>query len=390
MSDQSSEKEPPSTTRRARMLRRADASDVPVRTILVTVGIVAGAYFSALFLYRMRDLLMLALVGAFLALILNPAVVALQRWGLRRRGPAVGVVALVTILVFIGLAFAFGYPLIRSLTHLSETLPAYVHNAQHGTGWIGELLRRYHVSSWITQNSTKLVSLAKGLSRPALALGRGAVSVLLALMVVFTLMVMLLLEGPKIRAFLFETMEPRRAAQFSRIGAEVSRSALGYVLGNLVTSVIAGVVVFVTLALLGVPFALLFGLWVALVDFLPTIGGALAGVPTVLFAFGHSLSAGIITLIVFLVYTQIENHVLNPYIMSRSVRLNPLTVFVAVLVGAEVGSWVGGLFGGFIGVLLAVPGAAAIQVLAKEVWHAAPPKQLLVVGDDEGPHEPMP
>jgi predicted PurR-regulated permease PerM len=118
---------------------------------------------------------------------------------------------------------------------------------------------------------------------------------------------------------------------------------------------------------------LLFGLWVALVDFLPTIGGALAGFPTVLFALGHSLTAGIVTLAVFLIYTLLQNHVLNPVIMSRTVKLNPLTVFVAILVGAEVGSWVDGIFGGFIGVLLAVPIAATIQVVIKEFWSSSGP-----------------
>jgi predicted PurR-regulated permease PerM len=80
-----------------------------------------------------------------------------------------------------------------------------------------------------------------------------------------------------------------------------------------------------------------------------------------------------VTAIVFIVYTQIENHVLNPVVMSKTVKINPLTVLVAVLMGAEIGSWVGGLFGGFIGVLLAVPTAAAIQVLLRELWTSSEP-----------------
>ena len=96
---------------------------------------------------------------------------------------------------------------------------------------------------------------------------------------------------------------------------------------------------FVTLQILGVPFPLLWGLWVALVDFLPMIGGALAGIPTVLFAFtAGGLTAGIVTAVVFAVYTQIENHVLNPVVMSKTVRINPLLVFIAVLAGASLGS----------------------------------------------------
>ncbi|HJZ00140.1 MAG TPA: AI-2E family transporter, partial [Streptosporangiaceae bacterium] len=132
---------------------------------------------------------------------------------------------------------------------------------------------------------------------------------------------------------------------------------------------------FVTLLILGVPFPLLWGLWVALVDFLPMIGGALAGIPTVLFAFfSRGFTAGLITLVVFLVYTQVENHVLNPVVMSKTVRVNPLLVLMSVLVGAELGSLVGGLFGGFVAALLAIPVAGALQVLVREAWQATAPK----------------
>ena len=133
---------------------------------------------------------------------------------------------------------------------------------------------------------------------------------------------------------------------------------------------------FVTLQILGVPFPLLWGLWVALVDFLPMIGGALAGIPTVLFAFtAGGFTAGIVTAVVFAVYTQIENHVLNPVVMSKTVRINPLLVFIAVLAGASIGSLIGGIFGGFVAALLAIPTAGALQVLVKEVWQATAPDQ---------------
>jgi predicted PurR-regulated permease PerM len=360
-------------TRRARILQRADVHNVPLRTILVTVGIVVAVYLTGKVLVRLRVVLMLMVVGCFLALILNPQVVALQRWKIRRRGLAVSLVALWSILIFAGLAIAFGYPLIHALTNLAHTLPSYVEKAQKGHGWIGREMRHYHLESWIRKNSSKLVSLAKGLSKPALALGEGAVTVILALVTVFAFVFLLLLDAPRMRSELLLKLSPARAARVSRVSTLVRRSATGYVVGNALTSIMAGLVVFVTLLSFSVPFALLWALWVALVDFLPIIGAALAGIPTVLFAFGHSTTAGIVTAIVFIVYTQIENHVLNPVVMSKTVKINPLTVLVAVLMGAEIGSWVGGLFGGFIGVLLAVPTAAAIQVLLRELWTSSEP-----------------
>jgi len=104
------------------------------------------------------------------------------------------------------------------------------------------------------------------------------------------------------------------------------------------------------------------------------VGGLLAGVPTVAVALLHSLPAGIVTLAVFLIYQQVENHILNPVVMSRTVRLNPLWVLLAILVGVELGGIVGSTFGGLVGALLAVPAASAIQVIAKDLWaeHRSP------------------
>lgn len=355
------------------MLRWADLRSVPLRTILVTVAIIVAVYLVGKLLYRLRDVVLLMLVGGFTALVLNPLVVALQRWRVLRRGLAVTIVTLWAALLFAGLAVAFGYPLVNSITHFANALPGYVNKAEHGKGWIGHLVRKYHIQSWVKKNSPKLVSYAQSLSKPALNLGKGAISVVASLAAVFAFVLLLLLEAPKMRRGILAAMSPVRARRYSTIGGEVSRSISGFVVGDVLTSIVAGVVVFVTLAALGVPYALLFGLWVALVDFLPTIGGALAGIPTVLFAAGHSLTAGIVTLVVFLLYTFFENHILNPIVMSRTVKVNPLLVFIAVLIGADIGSWVGGLFGGFVCVLLAIPVAGAIQVVIREIWRATAP-----------------
>jgi predicted PurR-regulated permease PerM len=188
---------------------------------------------------------------------------------------------------------------------------------------------------------------------------------------IFALIVIFQLEGPKMRQGILQLMPAERADYYTRVAREISQSATGYALGNLLTSLIAGVVVFVTLTLLGVPFPLLWALWVALVDFLPMVGGALAGIPTVLFALGHSLTAGIVTAAAFVIYQQIENHVLNPVIMSRTANVNPLLVLLSLLVGASIGDWLGGFFGSFVAALLAIPVAAALQVITRELWRAA-------------------
>src|SRR6266487_1320234 len=300
---------PPPDTRRDRLWTAAEARNIPLRAILAAVAVVVAVYMAGKLIYRLRDILLLMIV----AVLLNPLVLAVQRWGVRRRGLAVAIVTLWGLLVFAGLAIAFGYPLANGISHLADDLPSYVSQVQHGKGWLGHLVRRYHVQAWVQSNAPKLTSLGQGLAKPALTLGKGAISLVIALLTIFVLVLLLLIEGPKLRAGLLGMMSPLRAERYSQVAREVNRSVTGYMHGNFMTSLIAGIVVFVTLLLLGVPFPVLWALWVALVDFLPMIGGALAGIPTVLFAAGHSLPAGVITLVVFLIYTQIENHVLNPF-----------------------------------------------------------------------------
>src|SRR5215813_4187519 len=226
------EEAPPPRTRRARLWAAAESQGIPLRTILVTVGVVAVAYFAGKLIYRLRDVLLLIIVAGFIALILNPLVVVVQRRGIRRRGWAVAVVTLWGLLVFFGLAVAFGYPLANGITHLADTLPGYVSAAEHGRGWIGHLAGRYHVQNWVHSNVPKLVNFGKGLAKPALSLGKGAFALLIELLTIFVLTVLLLLEGPKMRAVLLANMAPARAERYARIAHEVNRGVTGYMLGN--------------------------------------------------------------------------------------------------------------------------------------------------------------
>ncbi len=142
--------EPPRPQGRlARLWKAADRRNVPLRTIVVTVLVVAAAYLAGQLIYRLRDILLLIVVAGFVALLLNPSVVLLQRRLFRRRGAAVAIVSLLAALVFVGLAVAFGTPLVNGITSLANHLPTYVANAQHGKGWIGHLVTKYHIQNWV-------------------------------------------------------------------------------------------------------------------------------------------------------------------------------------------------------------------------------------------------
>jgi predicted PurR-regulated permease PerM len=372
----SEERRGPLGFRLGRLWDAAEGRKVPLRTIIAGILAVAFFYLSGLLVYRLRNVFLLLLVAGFMALILNPVVHVLEKYVVKRRGLAVTMVAVLGLGVFVGLAFAFGYPLVNAITNLANRLPSYVASATSGKGWIGKLVLRYHVQQWVTQNAPKLVTFGQDLSKPALAFGKGALSLLVEMTTIFILVLLLLLEGPRLRRGILSVLSPGQAEEVQTMASEVNRAVVGYMLGNFLTSLICGLVVFVTLTATGVPFPVLWALWVALVDFLPMIGGALAGIPTVLFAAAQSITAGVVTLIVFLCYTQLENHVLNPIIMAKTVRISPLLVLVSVLVGASVGSWVGGLFGGFVAALLAIPAAGAFQVIAREAWRLSGPPPI--------------
>ena len=237
-----------------RLWAAAEMRKVPLRTIVVAILAVAFFYLAGKVIYRLRDVLLLLLVAGFLALILNPVVGVVERSVVKRRGFAVTIVAVLLVLAFLGLVVAFGYPMVNAITHLANNLPAYVSNAEHGKGWLGKLVQHYHVQQWVQQNVSKLVTFGQDVSKPALAVGKGALSLLVELLTIFILVLLLLLEGPKLRRGLLSLLSPRQAKEIQALASEVNRSVVGYMLGNFLTSIICGIVVLVDLVALGVPF----------------------------------------------------------------------------------------------------------------------------------------
>jgi hypothetical protein len=174
-------------------------------------------------------------------------------------------------------------------------------------------------------------------------------------------------------------LSPPRSDRVKAVAVDCARAITGYAMGNLLISVIAGFVTFVGLWVFGVPFKGVLALFVAFADLIPLVGATLGAVPTILVAFLHSTTAGIGMIIVYVVYQQFENHVLQVAIMSKTVHINQLVVLVSVLIGVE-------LFG-FIGALLAIPVAGVLQVIARDLWdhRAGRPKEEPTIGHDQVP-----
>jgi predicted PurR-regulated permease PerM len=335
---------------------------VPVRTILATIGLVLSAALALYLVVETRRVLTWMVIAAFFAVALYPLAAWVQRrmLGERWRALATFLVFLVVFLGVGGLVTAFALPLVQEGTKFAGQLPELIDEARAGEGPVGRLLERTNVLEWVEDNQARIDAFVSSLTAPAAGVLRSVATGIAGAVTVFVLAYLMVLEGPKVVDGAIRVFAPATGARIHRVGADCARSVTGYISGNLLISVICGVLTYVVLLILGIPFAGLIALFVGLADLVPLVGATLGGAVAVIAGFLHSTTAGIVVLIFFVVYQQLENHLLQPLIFARTVKLNPLTVIVAILLGVELL--------GVLGALLAIPVAGMIQVILRDVW----------------------
>jgi predicted PurR-regulated permease PerM len=335
---------------------------VPVRTMLVAVGIILATALLLYIVLQVRQVLTWLVIGAFFAVALSPLVGWVQRRLLRgeRRALATFLVFVLVFVVLGAVITAFAVPLVNEGTKVAGALPDQITAAKAGRGPIGDLLQRTHVLDWVQHNQAKISSFASGLTAPAAGIVSGLATGIAGLVTVIVLAYLIVLEGPMLVDGTVALFSPATGERIRRVGNDCAKSVTGYISGNLLISVICGGLTYVVLLVLGVPFAGLIGLFVGIADLLPLVGATIGGAVAVLAGFVHSPTAGIVVLVFFVLYQQLENHLLQPLIFARTVKLNPLTVIVAILVAAELM--------GVLGALLAIPVASMIQVIVRDIW----------------------
>jgi predicted PurR-regulated permease PerM len=349
----------------------------------IGVLIVGGTYLAWSLIAALTTVLSLVVVAAFFAIVLTPAVDALeQRLGRgerRRRGIATLAVFILGVIVFGALGYAFARPVYDASTSFSKDLPHTIRDAENGRGEIGKWLKDIGAQKWAHDNLPKIRDSLGDVNGPLLTAGKTVATGVVALLTILILVFLMLVEGPNISAFLLGLLPEQRADRVRRVGSDAARAVTGYMAGNLLISLIAGCAIYIWLRAWFIPFALVLALWVAFADMLPLVGATLGAIPPVFVAFLDSPTAGIATLIFFVVYQQFENHVLQTTIMAKTVKLNPLGVLLAVLIGVELA--------GLVGALLAIPAAGAIQVVARDVWdqRRGRVKEVLSIGASEEP-----
>jgi predicted PurR-regulated permease PerM len=329
-------------------------------TILAVLGITFGFLLVLYVTWISRQVLTWILVALFLAMALNPAVEALQRRGLRHRGAAAAVTFLFVIGVIVAGGSLFVPTLVSEARGFADELPDYVRDVSEGRGALGRLSERYDLEERVREAvEDGGAARALGLSGTAIAVTQSVLTFIVAVVTIAFLTFFMLLEGPKWMDRFYSLLPEGSQQKWRGVGNEIYRTVGGYVTGNLLISVIAGVTSTIVLLIMDVPYAVALGLLVAILDLIPLAGATLAAIIVSTVAFLTSIPAGIVVLIFFIVYQQIENHVLQPVVYSRTVQLSPLAILVSVLIGAKIA--------GVLGALAAIPVAGTIQVLLL-VW----------------------
>jgi predicted PurR-regulated permease PerM len=342
-------------------MRPSQVAPHTVITIILTTLVVAGVLYLA---WESRQILRWLVIALFLAVALDPAVTGLSKRGVPR-ALAILLVVLAVIVAFSTLGVLVVPPLVDQVQELIEFATIQVRRPGGLDQAIEELAAQYGVSGYLDLLREQAGSLPARLTiatGPLLSVTRGLVGSVTALISILLLTFFLLTGSDRFVDASLMLFHPLQRPRLRRILGLSADAVHGYVNGNLLISLIAGVAAFAALSILRVPYAVALALVIALLDLIPLVGSMLgAAIVVVVVLFIDPVKA-VILVVFFLLYQQLENNVLQPLVYGRSVKLHPLVIFLAVLAG-------GNLLG-ILGALLAIPVAEILRILAAE-WLAS-------------------
>ncbi|HVL07467.1 MAG TPA: AI-2E family transporter [Acidimicrobiales bacterium] len=352
---------------------------VPVRTMLVGIGLVVATYLTLRAIVLLAHIETLLVVAAFFAIVLTPAVDLVRRKLHVSRGVSTAIVFIVGIGIVSALLYALISPMVDEGRRFADNFPTYVSEAREGRGPAGDLVKRYNLDERLRDAQGSIEESIANAGSGALRVAGRVLGGVVSGLTILVLTVLMVLYGPEILKTGLTVLEPDKRDRVRAVATDCARAITGYVMGNLLISVIAGSLTFIALLIFGVPFAAVLALWTAFTDLIPLVGATLGAIPTIGVAFLHSTGAGFGMLIFYVIYQQFENHVLQVAIMSKTVHINQLFVLVSVLIGVELL--------GFLGALLAIPAAGVIQVIVRDLWdeRVGRLKEEPTIGTDEIP-----
>jgi predicted PurR-regulated permease PerM len=307
---------------------------------------------------RIGSVLVLVVVALFLAVGLNPLVELLMRRGLKRPWAVLCVIVIV-LLAVAGFVFTLVPVVTHQVTLLADNLPDYFDQLQRNRT-IREFDDKYDVSRKVTdyvQNG----GLAQKAFGGVLGVGLAILGILANTFVVVVLTLYFLASLPSIKQTAYQLAPASRRERVSLLGDQILRNVGGYVSGAFVVASCAGVSTLVFLIVIGLgSYAVALALVVAMLDVIPMIGATIGAFIVCAIAFATDVTSGVICVIFYIAYQQLENYLIYPKVMARTVAIPGAVTVIAALIGASLL--------GVIGALLAIPTAASILLLVREVW----------------------
>ncbi len=288
-------------------------NDISNRTIVRILAIATA--FTAVIYFGLTLHRVLTWIGVafFLAVAINPAVEFFAKWMPRKsRGLAAGIVFVLILGLFGTIFVTLVPPMVSQTQSLAKKVPDFSASLQNSNLPIADLARKYNLVDQIRVNEARISSGVANLGGSAFEVARGLLDSLVAILTTLVITFFMVVEGPA-WIKLFASMQPEgRLKHREELAVQMYHAVTGWVTGNLLTSLIAAVVVALTLFVIGIPYSIPLGLLVGLFDLLPLIGATLGAVVVLIVCLFSSVSAALIMLVFFLIYQQVENHVLQP------------------------------------------------------------------------------
>ncbi len=328
-----------------------------IARILFTVAALSALLY---LLVQVRSTLLLLGIAVFLAVALGPAVDLFVRRGWPRAA-AILLVYVIIFMVFGGVLSLVVPPVVNGATDLSRDIPGYVSDLRDSKT-IRDFDNKYDITSKLQEEANKLPDKLGDAAGALQSIAAGVVNAAFQLLTILTMTFFLLLDGKRMANFLITRFGRHREDRLRDVAERIYKSTSGYVAGALTITSINGILTFIVLTILGVPFAVPLAVLMSFFGLIPLVGATIGGVIILivtLFA-GDFPTTTLIYGAFLILYQQVENNVLQPFIFKRTVNVHPLAVIVAILAGSSVL--------GVVGALVAIPIAASLQIVLKEYF----------------------
>lgn len=334
---------------------------MPGRQISISTGIVFRTILIILalwFLYLVREVIVLLFISVILVSAMEPAVDFLQKKKIPRSVTVLGIYLLLLIIISVAISFLVP-PIVRQFQDLTQNFSQYSQNFKDSLGPVNNFIEINHINLGTSQILGDLGSGISSVTQNIFSKTIGIFSGLLSVVIVFSLAFYMSVEENGIKNFII-SVTPKRHQEYAINIAERIKHKIGrWLLGQIFVMFIIFVLTSIGLYLVGVPYALVLGVFAGIMEVIPYVGPIISGIPGVILGFMISPTIGFLAFLVYLISQQVESNVVVPFVMKKAVGLNPIAIILALLIGAKLA--------GVLGAILAIPVATAIGLFVRDI-----------------------